>query len=102
MAAQCPANIVFAIFPESDGEAIGYIDSRDMIVCSCNVLSDHEIRNVATAAQVQPLSAHQVYGCLGCNIRCGRCARTIKQIMSEALDGRSVTGAPVQASSDRS
>jgi bacterioferritin-associated ferredoxin len=84
-----PANIVFAIFPE-------------MIVCSCNVLSDHEIRNVATAAQVQPLSAHQVYGCLGCNIRCGRCARTIKQIISEALDGRSVTGAPVQASPDRS
>jgi bacterioferritin-associated ferredoxin len=48
--------------------------------------------NVATAAQVQPLSAHQVYGCLGCNIRCGRCAQTIKQIMSEALDGSSVTG----------
>jgi hypothetical protein len=23
-----PANIVFAIFPESDGEAIGYIDHR--------------------------------------------------------------------------
>jgi AAA15 family ATPase/GTPase len=40
-----------------------------MIACSCNVLSDHEIRNVATAAQVQPLSAHQVYGCLGCNIK---------------------------------
>ena len=58
-----------------------------MIVCSCNVLSDREIRNVATAARVQPLSAHQVYGCLGCNMRCGRCARTVKQILSEALIG---------------
>jgi len=69
-----------------------------MIVCSCNVLSDREIRNVATAARVQPLSAHQVYGCLGCNMRCGRCARTVKQILSEALIGRSITRAPVQAS----
>jgi hypothetical protein len=30
--------------------------------------------NMATAAQVQLLLAHQVYGWLGCNIRCGRCA----------------------------
>src|SRR5262249_45511667 len=45
------------------------------------------IRNVATAARVQSLSAHQVYGCLGCNMRCGRCARTVKQILSEALIG---------------
>src|SRR4026207_1537363 len=57
------------------------------IVCSCNVLSDREIRNVATAARVQPLSAHQVYGCLGCNMRGGRCARTVNQFLSEALIG---------------
>src|ERR1700741_4781335 len=73
-----------------------------MIVCSCNVLSDREIRNVATAAQVQPVSAHQVYGCLGCNMRCGRCARTVKQILSEALIGPQSLGPPVQVSSDRS
>jgi len=65
-----------------------------MIVCSCNVLSDREIRNVATAARVQPLSAHQVYGCLGCNMRCGRCARTVKQILSEALIGAQSVGRP--------
>ena len=67
-----------------------------MIVCSCNVLSDREIRNVATAARVQPLSAHQVYGCLGCNMRCGRCARTVKQILSEALIGAQSLGRPPQ------
>src|ERR1700730_2811857 len=58
---------------------------KSMIVCSCNVLSDHEIRSVVTAAGEQPLAAHQVYGCLGCSIRCGRCARAIKRIMNEAL-----------------
>jgi len=54
-----------------------------MIVCSCNVLSDHEIRNVVAGSRGQ-LSAEQVYGCLGCSIRCGRCARAIKRIISEA------------------
>ncbi|MFN1222405.1 hypothetical protein, partial [Enterococcus faecium] len=29
--------------------------------------------------------AKQVYGCLGCSAECGRCARTIKTIIDEAL-----------------
>ena len=65
-----------------------------MIVCSCNVLSDREIRNAAMAAQVQPLSAHQVYGCLGCKMRCGRCVPTVKQILSEAPIGAQSLGRP--------
>jgi bacterioferritin-associated ferredoxin len=55
-----------------------------MIVCSCNVLSDHEIRNVVSTSREQPLSAPQVYDCLGCSIRCGRCARAVKRIIIEA------------------
>jgi bacterioferritin-associated ferredoxin len=55
-----------------------------MIVCSCNVLTDHDIRIVVTASREQPLSALQVYGCLGCSIRCGRCAQAIKRIITEA------------------
>jgi bacterioferritin-associated ferredoxin len=55
-----------------------------MIVCSCNVLSDHEIRNEVTTSREQPLSAPQVYDCLGCSIRCGRCARAVKRIITEA------------------
>jgi bacterioferritin-associated ferredoxin len=55
-----------------------------MIVCSCNILSDREIRDVVTASRAQPLSAQQVYDCLGCTIRCGRCARGIKRIITEA------------------
>jgi bacterioferritin-associated ferredoxin len=54
-----------------------------MIVCSCNVLSDHDVRTVATAQA--PRTTGQVYGCLGCSAQCGRCARTIRKIMDEAL-----------------
>jgi bacterioferritin-associated ferredoxin len=27
----------------------------------------------------------EVYGCLGCSAQCGRCARTIRRIINEAL-----------------
>ena len=55
-----------------------------MIVCSCNVFSDHDVRAVVTA-EARPRSPGQVYGCLGCSAQCGRCARTIRKIMDEAL-----------------
>jgi bacterioferritin-associated ferredoxin len=59
---------------------------HSMIVCSCNVLSDHDVRSaVAAAADDLPRTARQVYGCLGCSAECGRCARTIKRILDEAL-----------------
>jgi bacterioferritin-associated ferredoxin len=56
-----------------------------MIVCSCNVLTDHDVRNAVSAPEDFPRSAKQVYGCLGCSAECGRCARTIKSIIEEAL-----------------
>ena len=55
-----------------------------MIVCSCNVLSDHDMRGAVHAAA--PRTTGDVYGCLGCSAQCGRCARTIRKIMDEALD----------------
>jgi bacterioferritin-associated ferredoxin len=54
-----------------------------MIVCSCNVLSDHQIRAVVRANA--PRMTSQVYGCLGCSAQCGRCARTIRAIMDQAM-----------------
>ena len=54
-----------------------------MIICSCNVLSDHEVRSAVDMAA--PRTTGEVYGCLGCSAQCGRCARTIRQIMNEAL-----------------
>jgi bacterioferritin-associated ferredoxin len=56
-----------------------------MIVCSCNVLSDHDVRSAVESAQDLPRNAKQIYGCLGCSAECGRCARTINAIIEEAL-----------------
>ena len=56
-----------------------------MIICSCNVLSDDEVRTALAESDLPPRTAGQVYGCLGCSPQCGRCARTIKRIMDEAL-----------------
>ena len=55
-----------------------------MIICSCNVLSDHAVRT-AVSGDAAPRTAGQVYGCLGCSPQCGRCATTIRRIMDEAL-----------------
>jgi len=57
-----------------------------MIVCSCNVLTDHDIRLVMSAAAELPRTTHQVYGCLGCRVECGRCVGTIRAIMNPACD----------------
>src|SRR5260370_25442800 len=59
-----------------------------MIVCSCNVLSDAEVRTVANTATRRTTS--YVYSCLGCRARCGRCARNIREIMDEVFDGAKV------------
>jgi len=56
-----------------------------MIVCSCNVLSDHDVRHAVRSAEDLPRNARQVYGCLGCSVECGRCASTVKSIIDEAL-----------------
>ena len=56
-----------------------------MIVCSCNVLSDHDVRHAVNTSGDALCNAKQIYDCLGCSAECGRCARTIKTIIDEAL-----------------
>ena len=56
-----------------------------MIVCSCNVLSDHDVRHVENSVDNFSRNAKPIYGCLGCSVECGRCARTIKGLIDEAL-----------------
>jgi bacterioferritin-associated ferredoxin len=63
-----------------------------MIVCSCNVLTDHEVRDAARSASRR--STSHVYGCLGCSAQCGRCARTIRKIIDETI-GSSALACPV-------
>jgi bacterioferritin-associated ferredoxin len=59
--------------------------SAAVIVCSCNVISDHQVRSVTSERSVRATS--EVYRCLGCSAECGRCARTIRRIMDEATAG---------------
>jgi len=61
-----------------------------MIVCSCNVLSDVDVRSALNEAA--PRTAGEVYGCLGCSPQCGRCVTTIRRIMDEALDACPAAG----------
>jgi bacterioferritin-associated ferredoxin len=56
-----------------------------MIVCSCNVFSDSQVRSVLAAGEQGPRNVREVYGCLRCSPKCGRCARTIHGMMQEAL-----------------
>jgi bacterioferritin-associated ferredoxin len=82
---------VLNISPDIDGlvpvDGFGITDGLGvfMIVCSCNVITDHDVRSAVSAAEDLPRNAKQIYGCLGCSAECGRCARTIKTIIDEAL-----------------
>ena len=51
-----------------------------MIVCSCNVLSDAQIRSAIASSESRPRPSC-VYSSLGCSAKCGRCAHTIKAIL---------------------
>ena len=55
-----------------------------MIVCSCNVFSDRDVRGVLSGGEGCPRRLRDVYGCLGCSPKCGRCARTIHEMLREA------------------
>ena len=70
-----------------------------MIVCSCNVLSDHDVR-AAIGAEETPRTTGQVYGCLGCSPQCGRCARTIRRIMDEATAAAACVRCPATATAE--
>jgi bacterioferritin-associated ferredoxin len=81
-----------AVFPFASRRGVNYLSPRItkgtfvfMIVCSCNVLSDDDVRNAVNASESLPRNAKQIYGCLGCSAECGRCARTIKTIIDDAL-----------------
>ncbi|WP_426612900.1 (2Fe-2S)-binding protein [Bradyrhizobium sp. McL0616] len=54
-----------------------------MIICSCNGLSDMEVRSaIASAGRGPRMSC--VYSSLGCAAKCGRCAQGIKVLIDES------------------
>lgn len=57
-----------------------------MIVCSCNVLSDHQIRRSTGGRGPCPARLSEVFAELGCKPQCGRCAATIRRIAREGME----------------
>jgi bacterioferritin-associated ferredoxin len=64
-----------------------------MIVCSCNVLTDGEVR-ACLRGPACPRTPAEVYRCLGCSPECGHCARTIRAIMDKALGAADAHASP--------
>jgi bacterioferritin-associated ferredoxin len=54
-----------------------------MILCSCNVLSDRQVRETL-ASPSPPRTPSQVHRHLGCKAQCGRCARSMRELIDEA------------------
>jgi bacterioferritin-associated ferredoxin len=54
-----------------------------MIVCSCNVFNDSDVRDCLHNGTTPPKTAREVYGRLGCAPKCGRCAQTIECILRQ-------------------
>jgi len=86
-----------------------------MIICSCNVFSEQQVR-CAIAKATRQMRLSQIYAYLGTHAQCGRCAHTIKKIMSgkvqagvsvmsgggPIIDSRAPAGLVIAASADRS
>jgi bacterioferritin-associated ferredoxin len=48
-----------------------------MIICSCNVISDRDVRACVKPCGASAESARDVFRHLGCAPKCGRCVRNI-------------------------
>jgi bacterioferritin-associated ferredoxin len=53
-----------------------------VIVCSCNVLSEAQVRYAIASTESRPRMSY-VYSSLGCAAKCGRCAHTIKIMIED-------------------
>ena len=69
-----------------------------MIVCSCNVLTDQQVRQaVATACVNRPPTVREVYAGLRCRARCGGCVATIRKLREEACSAAALANEAVGA-----
>lgn len=62
-----------------------------MIVCSCNVFSDAQVRSAIANSPRRPRLS-RIYASLGCAAQCGRCAHTLKAILDGDFAGREPIG----------
>jgi bacterioferritin-associated ferredoxin len=54
-----------------------------MIICSCTVLSDKQV-SAALDSPNPPRTPCQVHRHLGCEPQCGRCVRSMREIINRA------------------
>ncbi len=54
-----------------------------MIICSCSVLSDKQVQ-AALVSPNPPRTPCQVHRHLGCEPQCGRCVRSMREIIEKA------------------
>jgi len=53
-----------------------------MIICSCHVITDHEVREAFSQPE-PPRSMSHIYEHIGHEPHCGRCVRSVRDIMRE-------------------
>jgi bacterioferritin-associated ferredoxin len=58
-----------------------------MIICSCNVLSDQDVRNAMTTG-VPPRTISELFRFFGRRAQCGFCARSVKRVMDSRCDDK--------------
>jgi len=56
-----------------------------MIVCVCNAITEHELRELAQHGARSPEAA---YACLGCDVQCGCCLDYAQDVIDEARGER--------------
>ncbi len=54
-----------------------------MIICSCNVISDHDVRDAVESVDIELCSTAQVYNCLRHLVHCGLGSRSVGRILQE-------------------
>jgi bacterioferritin-associated ferredoxin len=54
-----------------------------MIICSCNVLSDNDVRSCVLEGCCQSLTPAEVHERLGSTPQCGCCTKAIRSIVRE-------------------
>ena len=67
-----------------------------MIVCSCNVLSDAQVKSAIAGRAPRPRMS-SIYASLGCAAKCGRCTHTIKSILDDIRQCATVDHRPIAA-----
>ena len=56
-----------------------------MIVCSCNRITESEVRKAASVGAANPQAA---YACHGCEVQCGCCVDYAQELIDEVRANR--------------